>query len=61
MEILNKSFEDNIEVGKGQPIGFFVVEPESLKFHHVLCKTKARKQKEKLYTRQKRNGRPEAF
>ena len=29
--MLNKSFEDNIEIEKGQPIGFFVVELESLK------------------------------
>ena len=61
MEILNKSFEDNIEVGKGQPIGFFVVEPESLKFHHAPCKTKAKKQKEKLYTRQKRKRQTGGF
>ena len=32
MEVLNKSFKDNIEIKKGQPIGFFVVEPKSIKF-----------------------------
>ena len=31
MEVLNKSFKD-IEIKKGQPIGFFVVEPKSIKF-----------------------------
>ena len=47
LEILNKSFEDNIEIKKEQPIGFFVAEPENLKFQHVPCKTKAKK---KSYT-----------
>ena len=32
-----------MELEKGQPIGFFVVEPENLKFHHVPCKTKEKK------------------
>ena len=32
LEILNKSFQDNIEIKKKQPISFFVVEPENLKF-----------------------------
>ena len=36
VEILNKSFEDDIEISKGQPLGFFFVEPANLKFqHHV--------------------------
>ena len=39
LEILNKSFEDIIEIEKRQPIGFFVVEPENLKFQHVPRKT----------------------
>ena len=32
-----------MELEKGQPIGFFVVEPENLKFHHVPCKKRRRK------------------
>ena len=56
VEILNRSFEDNIEIKKGQSIGFFVAEPENLKFHHVLCKTKAKKKKE-CYTPKKKEGR----
>ena len=39
LEILNKLFEDMIEIKVGKPIGFFVVEPEKLKFQHVPCKT----------------------
>ena len=35
VEILNKSFGDTIEIKKGQAIGFFVAEPENLKFQHV--------------------------
>ena len=30
VEILNKSFEDHIEIKKGQPLGFLVAEPENL-------------------------------
>ena len=48
---LNKFFEDKIEIKKGQPVFFFVVVPEKLKFQHVLCKTKAKKEKKR--TRQK--------
>ena len=51
-EVLNKSFEDNIEIEKGQQIGFFVVESENLKFQHVPCK--------KLHA-EKQRGRQEAF
>ena len=56
VEILNRSFEDNIEIKKGQSIGLFVAEPENLKFHHVPCKTKAKKKKE-CYTPKKKEGR----
>ena len=37
------------KIKKGQRIGFFVDEPEELKFQHVPCKTKAKKE-EKSYT-----------
>ena len=32
LQILNKSFEDDIEIKKGQRLGFFVVELGNLKF-----------------------------
>ena len=58
MEILNKSSEDDIEVEKGQATGFFVVEPENLKFHHVLCKTKAKKEKKNyIHAKNKKSDR----
>ena len=38
VEILNKSFEDTIVIKKVQPLGFLVVEPENLKFHHLAQK-----------------------
>ena len=49
LEILNKSFEDNIEIKNRAPIGFTVIEPENLKFHYVSLKAKAKKEK-KYYT-----------
>ena len=49
LEILNKSFEDNIEIKNRAPIGFIVIEPENLKFHYVSLKAKAKKEK-KYYT-----------
>ena len=35
IEIINKSFGDDIKIKKGQPLGFLVVEPENFKFQHV--------------------------
>ena len=61
MEILKKSSEDDIEVEKGQATGFFVVEPENLKFHHVLCKTKAKKEKKNYIHAKKQKVRQKAF
>ena len=61
MEILNKSFEDHIEIKKGQPSGFLGVEPENLKFQQVSTKKKDKqKGKERLYLYNKK-GRQEAF
>ena len=34
IEILNKSFEDTIEIKKNHPLGFFVIGPEDLKFKY---------------------------
>ena len=47
VEILNKAFEDPIEVGRSKPLGFLVVEPENSKFHHVPSKKRATKTKNK--------------
>ena len=33
LQVLNNSLEDTIQI-KEEVIGFFVVEPEKLKFHH---------------------------
>ena len=41
---MNKSFEDQIETKKGQPLGFLVVEPENLKFPHAPPKKKTKKE-----------------
>ena len=49
VEILNKFFEDNIEIKKGQPIGFFAAEPENLKFHQVPCKEKTKKKMTEIF------------
>ena len=52
--ILNESFEDIIEIKKGQPIGFFAIEPEKLKFQHVPCKTWPKKEKESYTPKNKK-------
>ena len=54
VEILNKSFEDTIEIKKGHAIGFFIAEPENLKFQHVSYKVKA---KNKTKSTQKKTDR----
>ena len=59
MEILNKYFEDNIKIEKGQPIGFFAVESENLKFQHAPCKTKAKKKRQTTCWKTKKHA--EAF
>ena len=43
LEILNKSFEDNIEIKKEQPIGFFVAEPENLNFNMYRAKQRQKR------------------
>ena len=53
VEILNKSFEDTIVIKKGQPLGFLVVEPENLKFHHLAQKKKGKKEKKTFISKTK--------
>ena len=50
VEILNKSFEDPIEIKRNQPLNFLVVEPENLKFQYVPSKKKALKKGKQMYT-----------
>ena len=53
IEILNRSFEDNIVIKKKNSSSFLVVEPENLKFKYVLTK-KRTKQKRRCTARYKR-------
>ena len=53
IEILNRSFEDNIVIKKKRPLGFLVVEPENLTFIYVPIKKRS-KTKEKAYCSYKR-------
>ena len=43
IEILNKSFEDTIEIKRHSPLGFVVIEPEHLKLKHETPKNKKKK------------------
>ena len=43
IEILNKSFEDTIEIKRHSPLGFVVIEPEYLKLKHEMPKNKKEK------------------
>ena len=43
IEILNRSFEDNIVIKKKNSSSFLVVEPENLKFKYVLTKKEQNK------------------
>ena len=53
-EMINKSFEGHIEIKKGQPLGFLVVEPENLKFQHVPQKKKTTKEKKSCILKTKK-------
>ena len=52
--MINKSFEDHIEIKKGQPLGFLVVEPENLKFQHLPQKKKTKKEKKTCISKTKK-------
>ena len=55
---MNKFFEDYIEIKKGQPLGFLVVEPENLKFQHVPPKkNKTKKEKSGCLLKMKKTDR----
>ena len=57
IEILNKSFEDHIEIKKGQLLGLLVVEIENSKFQHVPQKKKTKKEKKGCITKTKKADR----
>ena len=40
---IKQIFEDSIEIKRNQPLGFLVVEPESLKFQYVPSKKRRQK------------------
>ena len=56
VEILNKSLEDSIEIKRNQPLGFLVVEPESLKFQYIPSKKKTPKKGKQTYTPKTKNA-----
>ena len=53
IEILNRSFVDNIAVKRNKPLGFLVVEPENLNFKYAPTK-KENKTKKEVVARSKR-------
>ena len=57
VEIVNKSFEDHIEIKRGQLLDFLVVEPENLEFQHVPQKKKAKKKKKNCISKTKKADR----
>ena len=48
MEILNKSYEDNLELKKTSVIGFVVIEPEHLPQKHATKSEKTNAKKDKI-------------
>ena len=58
VEILNKSYEENIEIKKNSVIGFIVIEPENLLHKHASTDKKKKRQtkyrKKRQTTSQKR-------
>ena len=51
IEILNKSYIEHIQIKKGSPLGFIVIEPDNLDFKHETTKTKKKKEKAKDSTK----------
>ena len=45
VEILNKSYEETVEIKKKNPLGFVIIEPEHLKFKHETETIKNKKKK----------------
>ena len=51
IEILNKSYIEHIQIKKGSPLGFIVIEPDNLDFKQETTKTKKKKEKAKDSTK----------
>ena len=47
IEILNKSFEETVEIKRNKPLGFLVIEPENLKFRYETTNKKRKQYKRK--------------
>ena len=45
VEILNKSYEETVEIKKNKPSGFLLIEPEHLKFKHEAETAKSQKRR----------------
>ena len=60
IEILNRSFEDNIIIKKDKLLGFLVIEPENLRFQHV-PPNKSIKQKRRRTARYRRKRQLDRF
>ena len=52
IEILNKSFEETVEIKRNQPLGFLAIEPENLNFRYETANKKKRKFKMKRVYRE---------
>ena len=50
IEILNKSFEETVEIKRNRPLGFLVVEPENLKFKYETARKKKKADQKNLST-----------
>ena len=60
VEILNKSFEDLIEIRRNRPLGFLFIEPENLKFPmHRQKRHQRQRTRKSIHENEK--GRQEAF
>ena len=50
IEILNKSFEETVEIKRNKPLGFLVIKPEHLKFKYEMAKKKKKADQKNLST-----------
>ena len=48
--MLNKSFEETVEIKRNRPLGFLVIEPEYLKFKYETAKKKKKADQKNLST-----------
>ena len=57
MEIINQSFENPIQIEKGQNLGFLVVERDNLNFKQLPTKKKTpTKKNKKIYTAKRKKA-----